>query len=71
MKFIQFIQDNWIIVCGIFVLVSFFPLTVCSYRVFRIPRKKEEFAKIQKRLSESSIEDPNTFSIIIKGQVCS
>ena len=55
MKFIQFIQDNWIIVCGIFVLVSFFPLTVCSYRVFRIPRKKEEFAKIQKRLSESSI----------------
>ena len=64
MKFIQFIQDNWIIVCGIFVLVSFFPLTVCSYRVFRLPRKKVEFEKIRQRLTESSIEDPNTFSII-------
>ena len=60
----EFIQDNWIMVCGIFVLVSFFPLTVCSYRLFRLPRKKVEFDKIRQRLTESNIEDPNTFSII-------
>ena len=60
----KFIQNNWIMICGIFVLVSFFPLTVCSYRVFRLPRKKEEFEKIRQRLTEKNIEDPNTFSII-------
>lgn len=60
----NFLQENWMLLSGIFVLVSFFPLTVCSYRVFRLPKKKEEFNKIKRRLSEIKIEDPNTFSII-------
>jgi hypothetical protein len=60
----HFIRENWMLLCGILVLVSFFPLTVCSYRLFRLPRKQEEFEKIRQRLSESKIEDPNTFSII-------
>jgi len=59
-----FIQQNWMLLFGIFVLVSFFPLTVCSYRVFRIPKKQEEFKRIKDRLSAKQIEDNNTFSII-------
>jgi len=51
-------------ICGIFILVSFFPLSVFSYRVFRLQRKKEEFEKIRDRLIEKGIEDPNTFSIM-------
>lgn len=58
-----FVQGNWMLLFGIFVLVSFFPLTVCSYRVFRIKRKQEEFHKIRDRLAEERIEDTNTFSI--------
>ena len=49
---------------GIAVLVAFFPLTVCSYRVFKLPKKKKEFKKIRMRLAENKIEDPNTFAII-------
>lgn len=45
-------------------LVSFFPLTVCSYHVFRLPKKRQEFNKIRKRLLEKKIEDPNTFLVI-------
>jgi hypothetical protein len=54
----------WLLISGIAVLVSFFPLTVCSYRVFKLPKKQEEFKKIRKRLAENKIEDSSTFSII-------
>jgi hypothetical protein len=64
MKFLQVFQENWMMVCGILVLVSFFPLTVCSYRKFRLPRKQEQFRKIKKRLLDNHIEDPKTFSVI-------
>jgi len=56
--------EHWMMLCGIAVLVSFFPLTVCSYHVFRLPKKRQEFNKIRKRLLEKKIEDPNTFSVI-------
>lgn len=60
----KIIMDHWAMICGIVVLVSFFPLTVFSYRVFRLSKKKEEFKKIRHRLLEKNIEDPNIFSII-------
>lgn len=57
-------EDSWMLYPGIFLLASFMPLTVLSYRRYRLPKKQKEYQLLMDRLKGQQIEDPGLFSLL-------
>jgi len=57
-------KESWMFIPGILLLSSFLPLTVCSYRRYRLPKKTSEYNRIMEKLLEAGMEDSFTKSLV-------
>ncbi len=60
----NFAEESWMFFPGILLLSSFLPLTVCSYRWYRLPKKENEYKLIMEKLKEEGMEDSFTKSLV-------
>lgn len=57
-------NESWMLIPGVLLLSSFLPLTVCSYRWYRLPKKQDEYKRVMKKLKDAGMEDTFTQTLL-------